>query len=1093
MANSLSFASITPPANKYIPQKFVSLTPLKCAEFLLTIYMSNKFQEVKQINFPKIEMDILNYWKAKKVFEQSIKSREDGIPFTFYEGPPTANGKPGIHHVMARTVKDLFCRYRTLKGYRVERKAGWDTHGLPVEIEVEKEIGLEGRSQVEEYGIAKYNAKCRENVLKYKDLWDQLTIRMGYWVDLHNPYVTFENAYIESVWWALKKLWDKKFLYKGYKIQWYSPGSGTVLSSHEVSLGYKEVQDPSVFILFKKNDEENTWFMAWTTTPWTLISNMALAVGPSLDYVYVWLKEKQKTVIIAKALVEKVLDEEFEIIKELKGSELVGSTYEPMFHYAANELGSNAAWRVIAGDFVTLEDGTGIVHTAPAFGADDYTVCMESEIPVFNPIDKEGRFTEQATDFAGQWFKDADKNVIRNLKEREILYKHLTYQHNYPHDWRKGTPLMSYPVESWFIKTTEVKDRMIELNKTINWKPASTGSGRFGSWLENNVDWAISRQRYWGTPLPIWVNEDNPEEIVCVGSIEELRTLAGINSDEKLDLHRPYIDEITWESKAGGVMRRIPDLLDVWFDSGAMPFAQHHYPFENLATFKSQFPADFIAEGVDQTRGWFYTLHALGVMLFDKPAYMNVVSNGLVLDEKGEKMSKSKGNTVDPFDLLSKYGADATRWYMMSNSSPWDNIKFSERGLQETQRKFFNTITNTYSFFALYANIDGFNYSGNQIPVNGRSEMDRWIISRLFTTVKKVDEFLDDYEPTKAAREIEVFVEELSNWYVRRNRRRFWKEGKSIDKTSAYQTLYECLINLAKLMSPIAPFASEWLYQKLNSVTSKDAESVHLSFYPVVEETSIDKQLEYRMERARLISSMVLRIRNQLGINVRQPLSRIILPLNDPGERSVIEMVKEIILDEVNIKAIEYVKDDAGIVEKSAKANFALLGKKLGKLMKPAANRIKELSVAEIQTLENTGFIDLDLGQEGAVRLNSDEVEIQRTGLYGWSVETEQGLTVALDTELSEGLLHEGIAREFINRVQNMRKEASFEVTDRISIEFESSGRVSEAIIAKTEYIMDETLAVELSPKLLSEHGYSKSWDIENENIHISIKRNTNF
>jgi len=698
------------------------------------------------------------------------------------------------------------------------------------------------------------------------------------------------------------------------------------------------------------------------------------------------------------------------------------------------------------------------------------------------------------------WFKDADKQIIKDLKERKQLYRHLTYLHNYPHDWRKGTPLMSYPVESWFVKTTAVKDRMIELNKKINWKPESTGTGRFGKWLENNVDWAISRQRYWGTPIPIWVNDENPEEIEVIGSVEELRAKANLDPKKKIDLHRPYIDEITWESDNGGTMRRIPDLLDVWFDSGAMPYAQHHYPFEKKNTFSDQFPADFIAEGVDQTRGWFYTLHALGTMLFDKPAYMNVVSNGLVLDEKGDKMSKSKGNTVDPFDMINKYGADTNRWYMMSNSSPWENLKFSEQGLQETQRKFFNTITNTYSFFAMYANIDGFDYSGNSVPVKDRPEMDRWIISRLFSTVKNVDTFLEDYEPTRAAREIEKFVEEMSNWYVRRNRRRFWKEGKTLDKTSAYQTLYECLINLSKLVSPIAPFMAEWLYQKLNSVTGLDEESVHISFYPTVEETAVDKQLEYKMERARLISSMVLRIRNQIGVNVRQPLSRIILPLDDEAERQVIESVRDIILDEVNVKNIEYVDDDTGIVEKSAKPNFALLGKKLGKLMKKVAPLVKDLNQAQINDLEMKGSLNLDLGEDGSVRLTKEEIEITRTGLHGWSVETEDGLTVALDTELTEELRSEGIAREFINRVQNMRKEADFEVTDRIDLQFESDDEtLKKALQDQIENIKEETLAVDINQPVPSDEApdkywdFEKEWDIDDRKVTIKIKRNTNF
>ncbi|MDX1618007.1 MAG: isoleucine--tRNA ligase, partial [Balneolaceae bacterium] len=695
--------------------------------------MAKQFEEVRKLNFSKLEMETLKWWEKNKIFEKSLSTREDGIPFTFYEGPPTANGKPGIHHVMSRTVKDLFCRYKTLKGFKVKRKAGWDTHGLPVEIEVEKELGLEGREQVETYGIDKYNEKCRESVLRYKDLWHQLTERMAYWVDLDDPYVTFENDYIESIWWAFKTLYEKDLVYKGYKIQWYSPGSGTVLSSHEVSLGYEEIQDPSIYVKFKLRMAEDVYFLAWTTTPWTIVSNMALAVNPALDYAKIRLSEGGRTehYIMAKECIEETIDHEYDIVEEYKGKELVGWTYEPVFEYALEEYDEDDAWRVIPADYVTTEEGTGVVHTAPAFGADDYDSCKEHEIPMFNPIDEEGKFTEAAPDFEGQWFKDADKEIARAIKDRYLMYKHETYVHNYPFDWRKGTPLMSYPVESWFIRTTDIKDKMVKYNKEINWKPQSTGTGRFGTWLENNVDWAVSRQRYWGTPIPLWVSDKDPEHVECIGSLEELKKKAGLPDDAEIDLHRPHIDEINWKGPKGGTMRRIPDLLDVWFDSGAMPFAQWHYPFENKKKFKTNYPADFIAEGVDQTRGWFYTLHALGTMLFDEPAYKNVVSNGLVLDKDGNKMSKSKGNTVEPNEVIQKYGADTVRWYMMSNSSPWENLKFSEEGLQETQRKFFNTLVNTYSFFAMYANIDGFSYSGTTIPVSDRLEMDRWVISRL--------------------------------------------------------------------------------------------------------------------------------------------------------------------------------------------------------------------------------------------------------------------------------------------------------------------------------------------------------------------------
>ena len=1055
--------------------------------------MTKKFKEVKQLTYPKAEVEILNWWKKKKIFEKSMESRKDGIPFTFYEGPPTANGKPGIHHVLSRTVKDLFCRYKTLKGFQVDRKAGWDTHGLPVEIEVEKELGLEGRAQVEEYGIAEYNKQCRESVLRYKHLWDDLTNRMGYWVDLHNPYVTFENYYIESIWWAFKTLFEKDFVYQGYKIQWYSPGSGTVLSSHEVSLGYQETQDPSIFVKFPLDADPNVHFLAWTTTPWTIVSNMALAVNPDLDYVKIKVSEGEKTeyYILAEGCLDHAIRHEYEITDRYKGEDLIGWIYKPVFEFALEEHPRESAWRVIAADYVTTDEGTGVVHSAPAFGADDFETCTKAGIPMFNPIDRDGKFTKKAKDFKGQWFKEADKDIVRAIKDKGLMYVHETYVHNYPFDWRKGTPLMSYPVESWFIKTTMVKDRMVELNKEINWKPESTGTGRFGTWLENNVDWAVSRQRYWGTPLPLWVSDKDPDYIECVGSIEELRKKAGLKDDEEIDLHRPYLDEITWDAPDGGTMRRVPDLLDVWFDSGAMPFAQWHYPFENKKKFKEHYPADFIAEGVDQTRGWFYTLHALGTMLFDKPAYLNVVSNGLVLDENGEKMSKTKGNTVDPFEVIQKFGADVVRWYMMSNSSPWDNLKFSEEGLKETQRKFFNTIVSTYSFFAMYANIDRFTYSGKSLAHAERTEMDRWIISRMNTTIKLVDETLEDFEPTKAVREIEKFVEELSNWYVRRNRRRFWKEGKSLDKTAAYQTLYECLVDLAKVMSPVSPYIGEWLYRNLNTVTGQDEDSVHISFYPTVQETSIDKQLEHRMEVARTITSTVLRIRNQIDINVRQPLSRIILPM-DKEERSVVESVKSIILDEVNVKDIEFVDDDSEIVSKSAKPNYPVLGKKLGKKMKSVAQKVASLTTEDISDYEKKGYIEIELDKKETVRLGKNDLEIIRTGLEGWSVETEKNITVALDTELTDDLVREGLAREFVNRVQNMRKEADYDVTDRIYIGFEGDEKIMDAVSSMNNYIKTETLADEIQDQGLKQPDFVKSWDIEGGTCEISIKRNTN-
>ena len=1057
--------------------------------------MTMKFTEVKVLNYPTMEKEILSWWQQHKVFEQSLTARDGHAPFTFYEGPPTANGKPGIHHVMARTVKDLFCRYKTLKGFKVERKGGWDTHGLPVEIEVEKALGLKGRSQVEEYGIAAYNRACRESVLQYKDLWDQLTINMGYWVDLEHPYITFQNEYIESIWWALKSLFDKGMLYKGYKIQWYSPGSGTVLSSHEVSLGYKEVQDPSVYVRFKLEGEEDQYFLAWTTTPWTLISNMALAVNPAINYSYIRLSvdhegeaKREEVLIMASDRIGEVIKGEYELLKTVKGSELVGKRYQPIFDFATQNVEPSSAWRVLPGAFVTTEDGTGIVHMAPAFGADDYDTCMQEGIPMYNPIDRDGCFGAEITPYAGLWFKDADKVIIKDLKQSGVLFRQETYLHNYPHDWRKGTPLMSYPVESWFIRTTAVRDRMVELNKTIYWKPESTGTGRFGTWLENNVDWAISRQRYWGTPLPIWVCDTDPGYLECIGSIAELKEKAGLSAEVDLDLHRPHIDEITWKAPNGGTMRRVTDLVDVWFDSGAMPFAQHHYPFEHKDRFDTQFPADFIAEGVDQTRGWFYTLHALGTMLFDKPAYLNVVSNGLVLDAKGEKMSKSKGNTVDPFQILSEFGADSTRWYMISNASPWENLKFNQEGIKETQRGVFNTLVNTYSFFAMYANIDGFTYAESPIPISQRPEMDRWIISRMNTMIGAVDAQFADYEPTKAVRLIEAYIEELSNWYVRRSRRRFWKEGDTLDKTAAYQTLFECLITLSKLMSPVAPFIAEWLYQQLNGVVKQPTDSVHIAYYPEVQPEAVDPALEHRMELARNISSLVLRIRNKIGINVRQPMARIILPVQDPNERQAILSMEAIIKEEVNIKAIEFVSDETGIVDKKAKPNFPVLGKKVGALMKTVAAKIQSFDNQTITNFERQGYVGLEVDGQN-VRLDQGDLEIMRSGIHGWEVETDFGMSVAADTTITPELRNEGLAREFVNRVQNMRKEANFEVTDRIEIGWTSNTDLDEAVSTMKSYIMAETLAQTLTKGALPESDVSKVWEIEGIDCTIVLKK----
>ncbi len=1061
-----------------------------------------RFKEVKGFDLPTIEEEILAWWEQNAVFERSISQREGAETFTFYEGPPTANGRPGIHHVMARTIKDAFCRYKAMKGFRVERKAGWDTHGLPVEIEVEKALGLEGRHQVESYGIERYNAACRDSVLRYKTLWDTLTQRMGYWVDLSDPYVTFKSDYIETLWWLIKRIHEKGLLYKGYKIQWYSPGSGTVLSSHEVSLGYKEVQDPSVYVRFAVAGEPNTFFLAWTTTPWTLISNTALAVGPRIDYVYVQHENasgEQETLILAEDRLS-VLKEEYSIVRRVKGADLVGMHYEPAYDYFRGAEGAEKAWRVFAADFVSTEDGTGIVHLAPAFGADDFEVGRREDLPLFNPVNPDGHFGAEATIVAGEWFKDADRIVSRDLRERGRLYRHETYLHNYPHDWRKGTPLISYPVESWFIRTTAVKDRMIALNDTINWQPEAIGNGRFGEWLKNNVDWALSRRRYWGTPLPIWVS-DTPEstEIEVIGSIEELRSKSDIAlpPDAEIDLHKPFVDAIIWPAKDGGTMRRVPDLLDVWFDSGAMPFAQWHYPFENKERFEKLFPADFIAEGVDQTRGWFYTLHAIATMVMDSVAFKNVVVNGLVLAEDGEKMSKSKGNAVDPFSVIEAHGADVVRWYMMANNPPWENTKFSERGIQETLRKFFSTLQNVYSFFSTYANIDGFSYEGEPVPLQERPELDRWIISRLNTTVREVDGALAEYNPTKAARSVERLLDELSNWHVRRSRRRFWKArsgndgagAEDLDKTAAYQTVYECLIALAKMMAPIAPFFSEWLYKNLNDATGREeATSVHLADFPAADASSIDEDLERRMALARTISSIVLALRNESKINVRQPLSRIMVVTGPSVDRGDVERVRDVILDEVNVREIEYVSGSTDLVQRSARPDFRRLGKRLGKNMKAVNEAVRAMTGDELARFEEEGSWTFPI--DGAsVTLSREDVEITSEGVEGWLVRQENGVTVAIDTGLDDHLIAEGLARESVNRIQNLRKSGGFDVADRIRIQYTATPFLAEALERHASWIRNETLALELDEAETPSGEIVSSFPIGEEILTVGLSR----
>ncbi|MFT5142466.1 MAG: isoleucyl-tRNA synthetase [Thalassolituus oleivorans] len=1053
-----------------------------------------RFKEIKHLDHPTLEKEVLASWEAQDIFGQSIEQREGAPAFTFYEGPPTANGRPGIHHVMGRTIKDAFCRYKTMKGFQVMRKAGWDTHGLPVEIEVEKELGLEGRHQVEEFGVERYNRACRESVLRYKDQWDELTTRIGFWVDLDDPYVTFKASYIESVWWLLKQIHQKDLLYKGFKIQWYSPGSGTVLSSHEVSLGYKEVQDPSIYTRFKLRDEENTYFLAWTTTPWTTISNVALAVGRKIDYVKIRLTTQDVGVhdmILAEARLS-VIKEEYEIVGRMKGQELLDVRYHPLFDYFLGTEGTENAWRVVDADYVSTEDGTGIVHTAPAFGAEDFETAKKEGLPLLNPVNPDGTFSEEIDIVAGMWFKDADKVLSRDLRDRGLMYRHETYLHNYPHDWRKGTPLMSYPVDSWFIKTTAIKDRLIELNNTINWQPKGIGTGRFGDWLVNNVDWALSRRRYWGTPLPIWESDAPDSEYrEVIGSIAELREKCGgqlPESDDDLDLHRPFVDHLTWPAPDGGTMRRVEDLIDVWFDSGAMPFAQWHYPFENKELFERNFPADFIAEGVDQTRGWFYTLHAIGALVMDSVAYKNVVVNGLVLDEKGEKMSKSKGNAVDPFATIAQHGADPVRWYMMSNAPPWENLKFAEKGLAETQRKFFGTLGNVYSFFATYANIDGFTGQEDEISVADRPELDRWILSRLAETIQQADEAYEQYNPTKASRTVEAFVDELSNWYIRRNRRRFWSaktgDEDTGSKIAAYQTVSRCLFAVCKMMAPIAPFFSDYIYRCLGGPLA----SVHLELFPDVDGSHVDAALEHRMDLARTISSVTLALRNQSAINVRQPLARIMVVTGVGVEEDVVERVRDVIISEVNVKEVDYVSGTSALVKRQAKPNFKRLGRRLGPKMKTAGEMIRGMAPDAIDAYLAAGSVVFQLDGE-EVRIEGDDIEVMSEGIDGWLVGQEGSVTVALDVARTPELIAEGLAREVVNRIQNMRKQAGYEVSDRVTVQFSAAGQLLAAVQSFTERIRNETLALELVASRSPEGDLVETFDIESDQLTISVTR----
>ena len=1131
--------------------------------------MSTTFPDYKGLNLPNIADEVLKFWEEHNIFDKSITTRNGQKPFVFFEGPPSANGLPGVHHVLARAIKDIFPRYKTMKGFQVKRKAGWDTHGLPIELGVEKELGITKEDIGKTISVEDYNAACRTAVMRYTDVWNDLTQKMGYWVNMDDPYVTYDPKYMESVWWLLKQIYNKNLIYKGYTIQPYSPKAGTGLSSHELNQPgtYQDVTDTTIVAQFKSIQESlpeflqhkgPILFLAWTTTPWTLPSNTALTVGPKIEYVLVKTYNQYTfepaSVVVAKPLVAKQFSGKFKEVDTATGLEgykssdkkipffvessfigkdLVGISYEQLLDYALPNDNPENAFRIISGDFVTTEDGTGIVHTAPTFGADDAVVAKQAthEIPpllvkdsddnLVPLVDLQGRFRPEVSDFAGRYVKNeyypegeapeksVDVELAIKLKTENKAFKVEKYKHSYPNCWRTDKPILYYPLDSWFIKVTDVKERMFELNKTINWKPKSTGEGRFGNWLANANDWNLSRSRYWGIPLPIWRTEDGKEEI-CLGSVEELKSemqkavsagvlekaifedfVEGDNSDEnyaKIDLHKNIVDTITLVSTSGQPMHRESDLIDVWFDSGSMPYAQWHYPFENkeLIDQNKAFPADFIAEGVDQTRGWFYTLHAIGTMVFDSVAYKNVVSNGLVLDKNGQKMSKRLGNATDPFETLSTYGADATRWYMISNANPWDNLKFDVEGIEEVKRKFFGTLYNTYAFFTLYANIDKFSYLEPNIEIQERPEIDRWILSELNSLVEKVDAFYAEYEPTKAARAISEFTQEyLSNWYVRLSRRRFWKGEYQQDKISAYQTLYTCMVTIAKLGAPIAPFFMDRLYLDLNSVTNKEAfESVHLANFPLTDSSLINKNLERKMGQAQTISSLVLSLRAKEKIKVRQPLQKIMIPVNSIAQKEEILAISDLIKHEVNVKQVELLEDASDILVKQIKPNFKSLGPRFGKDMKLIANTIQGLQANDIKQIEEKGGLDIEINGK-SIRLQFDDVEITSQDIEGWLVANQGAMTVALDVTISEPLRAEGIARELVNRIQNLRKDSGFEVTDRIKVFLQADENIENAIKLNLEYIKIETLTDELHLVEQLDKGIEVYFDAISSKLHI--------
>ena len=1139
--------------------------------------MSKLFPEYKKFDLSEINKEINAFWKEKNIFEKSVETRMGQPTFVFNEGPPSANGKPGIHHVMARTIKDIFCRYKTQQGFLVKRKAGWDTHGLPVELAVESAKKITKEDIGTKISIEEFNAACRKDVMKYTSMWEELTDSMGYWIDMDDPYITYDNKYIETVWYLLKELHKKDFLYKGYSIQPFSPAAGTGLSTHELNQPgcYRDVKDTTVVAQFKVIRDElsaplfegldtDLYIMAWTTTPWTLPSNTALSVGAKIEYVLVRTFNPYTgipiTVVLAKELMgqyfpennaELPLDEyeagnkhvPYKVVKSLKGKELEGLSYEQLLDWVHPE---GKVFKVLTGDFVTTEDGTGIVHTAPTFGADDFRVAMANDISALTVVDKEGN-TQPLVDRKGRFFrlKDLDEVFIKehvnletygafegkyvkneydetkgekdptidvdiavHLKLDNKAFRIEKHVHNYPHCWRTDKPVLYYPLDSWFVRTTAMKERMMELNDTINWKPASTGTGRFGKWLENLVDWNLSRSRFWGTPLPIWVTEDKKEQI-CIGSVAELKLevekslTAGYMSSNPLaefsegdnseknynvfDLHRPFVDDLVLVSASGQKMFREPVLIDVWFDSGSMPYAQYHYPFEHKDDFDRLFPADFIAEGVDQTRGWFFTLHAIATMLFDSVSFKNIISNGLVLDKSGNKMSKRLGNTVDPFEAIEKYGSDPLRWYMITNAQPWDNLKFDVSGVDEVKRKFFGTLYNTYAFFALYANVDGFTYEAGEVPVEERPEIDRWVISLLNTLIKDVKSEYENYEPTRAARLIQDFVtENLSNWYVRLNRKRYWGGSFDTDKRAAYQTLYTCLETISMLAAPVAPFYMDKLFNDLNRVTSRhDTESVHLGSFPEYNEALIDTALEKRMDIAQQLSSMILGLRRKVNIKVRQPLNKMMLPISDPGFREQVEAVKMLVLNEVNVKGIEYITDTAGVLVKRIKPNFKTLGPRFGKLMKEVSGAINSLAQEQIAAFEKAQSYEIEVGGESA-QLSLEDVEIISEDIPGWLVANEGAITVALDINITEELRQEGVARELVNRIQNIRKESGFEVTDKIQVLIERHDLITDAVNTHGLYIGAQTLALNVSLADSIENNGARRIDID-ENVYINI------